>query len=96
MNNPTDQFMTAIAAAGLTPPDVIHGDGVLHRFSTSGRRGDDSGWYVLHLDGVAAGSFGCWRTGLTSSWSSKPTTEMTVAEREAHHARIQAMKRQRY
>ena len=95
MNNPTDQFMTAIAAAGLTPPDVIHGDGVLHRFSASGRRGDDSGWYVLHLDGVAAGSFGCWRTGLTSSWSSKPTTEMTVAEREAHHARIQAMKRQR-
>ena len=95
MSNPTDQFMTAIAAAGLTPPDVIHGDGVLHRFSTSGRRGDDSGWYVLHLDGVAAGSFGCWRTGLTSSWSSKPTTEMTVAEREAHHARIQAMKRQR-
>lgn len=95
MNNPADQFMGAIAATGLTPPDTIHDDGLLHRFSSSGRRGDDSGWYVLHLDGVPAGSFGCWRTGLTSSWSNKAVAEMTAAERDAHQSRIQAMKRQR-
>lgn len=28
-----------------------------HRFSTNGKHGDDSCWYVLHTDGLAARSF---------------------------------------
>ncbi len=39
-----DQFRDAIGAAGLTPPDVIHGDGKLRRFASNGKRGDYSGW----------------------------------------------------
>lgn len=61
----TDQFTQAMAAAGLPMPPEVHADGKLHRFSTSGARSDDSGWYVLHEDGIPAGAFGCWRAGLT-------------------------------
>jgi putative DNA primase/helicase len=95
MNDPTDQFQLAIAAAGLAPPDVIYGDGAIHRFATAGRRGDVSGWYVLHTDGIPAGTFGCWRAGLHSTWCAKSDNAMTPAERDAHRQRIQAMRAQR-
>lgn len=90
-----EAFRTAIESAGLTPPDTIHCDGAIHRFSTNGRRGDDSGWYVLNLDGIPAGSFGCWRSGLHSTWCGKSDSSMTTAERDAHRQRIKAMKAQR-
>lgn len=93
--DPIEHFQLAIAAAGLTPPDHIEPDGAIHRFSTSGRRGDDSGWYALHLDGMAAGAFGCWREGLQSSWCSKSDGDMTPAEVQAHRQRIKAMQAQR-
>jgi len=61
---PEIQFINAIRANGLEPPRVIHLDGKIHRFSASGKRGDDSGWYVGFLDGPApSGAFGDWRTG---------------------------------
>lgn len=59
MNDHIDNFRNAIEAAGIGAPNDIHDDGKLHRFSTNGKRGDDSGWYVLHGDGVPAGRFGC-------------------------------------
>lgn len=43
-----EQFRQAIAAVGLPAPDVIHGDGAIHRFSTNGRRGNDSGCIALY------------------------------------------------
>lgn len=88
-------FHAAIAAAGLAPPDVIHADSSLHRYSASGRRGDKSAWYVLHPDGLAAGAFGCWRAGVTSTWCGKPVDTLTEAERSAHRARIRVMQAQR-
>lgn len=95
MIDPTEQFRIAILAAGLTPPDEIVADGRLHRFSTNGKPRDDSGWYMLHLDGIPAGAFGCWRSGLKSNWCAKADNDMTVAERGAHRQRIKAMKAQR-
>lgn len=90
-----EQFRAAIQAAGLEPPEDIQADGTLHRFPTNGRRGDDSGWYVIHGDGIPAGSFGCWRSGMTQSWCSKSQDSMTQAERDAHQRRVQAMRTQR-
>jgi putative DNA primase/helicase len=95
MSDPIEHFRLAIAAAGLEAPDSIHPDGAIHRFSTNGRRGDDSGWYMLHTDGIAAGAFGCWRAGLQSSWCAKSDNAMTDAEREAHRQRIKAMQAKR-
>ena len=45
MQSAIDGFSTAMEAAGLPPPPTIEADGSLHRFNTSGKRGDDSGWY---------------------------------------------------
>ena len=87
MSDPFEHFRLAIAAAGLEAPESIHADGAIHRFSTNGRRGDGSGWYMLHTDGIAAGAFGCWRAGLQSSWCAKSDNAMTDAEREAHRQR---------
>ena len=95
MSDPIEHFRLDIAAAGLEPPDNINPDGAIHRFSTNGKRGDDSGWYMLHTDGIAAGAFGCWREGLTQTWCAKSDHAMTDAEREAHRQRIKAMKAQR-
>ena len=88
-------FAAAMASAGLQPPDDVRADGLLHRFSPTGKRGDLSAWYVLHGDGVAAGVFGCWKAGLTSTWCAKSDNELTDAECSAHRERIRAMKAQR-
>jgi phage/plasmid primase-like uncharacterized protein len=90
MSDPIEQLRAAMLAAGLAAPDDIHGDGKLHRFSSSGKPRDDSGWYVLHLDGVPAGSFGCWREGFSQNWCAKSADTFTPAEREAHRQRMEA------
>ena len=95
MNDIIDQFRQAINNAGLSAPDVINDDGMIHRFSTNGKPRDDSGWYILHTDGVAAGVFGCWREGMQSNWCAKSDNAMTIAERDAHRMQMMVMKAQR-
>lgn len=95
VQDPTEQFRSAILTAGLTPPDAIEADGRLHRFSTNGKAKDDAGWYMLYLDGTPAGTFGCWRTGRKWSWCAKADHAMTAAERETHWQRVKAMQAQR-
>lgn len=92
---PHNQFAQAIEAAGLTPPDVIHADGQLHRFSATGRRSDRAAWYVLHDDGLPAGVFGCWRTGLTETWCAKPQLQLSAQERAELRQRVHQAKAQR-
>lgn len=87
-----DQFAQAIEAAGLVAPDTIHADGALHRFSTTGRRSDRAGWYVLHSDGLPAGVFGCWRTGLAETWCAKPQQQLSAIERAELRQRVQQAK----
>ena len=96
MHTTIDQFQSAIAAAGLAVPELIHGDGTLHRYSTNGKRTDQSGWYVLHDDGdVPAGSFGCWRAGVSSTWCSKDVSSLSPAQQRAHQQRMKAIAQQR-
>ena len=86
-----EQFTTAIESAGLPAPHEVVDDGLLHRFSTNGKPKDDSGWYVLHGDGMAAGSFGDFRQGITQNWCIKSADTMTDGERQAHRDRIKTM-----
>lgn len=95
MSDHLHQFRQAIEAAGLEAPADIHDDGKLHRFSTNGKRGDDSGWYVLHGDAIPAGSFGCWRSGWQSTWCAQSEHDLTGTERQAMRERMKAMQRQR-
>ena len=89
------QFREAIAAAGLTPPDAIEADGKLHRFPSNGKRGDDAGYYVLHLDSIPAGHFGCWRAGINEKWRADIGRKLSPVEAAAHAARVEAMRRER-
>jgi hypothetical protein len=72
----------AIQEAGLHPPEVIEPDGNLHRFPSNGKRGDDAGWCVLHLDGIIpAGAFGDWRSGVRLKWQADIRTHASSGGR---------------
>jgi phage/plasmid primase-like uncharacterized protein len=89
------QFRNAIHAAGIEPPEEIEADGRLHRFSANGKRNDAAGWYVFHADGIPAGAFGDWRTGVSQTWRADIGRRLSPAEESVHRARIQAMQRER-
>lgn len=93
--NHIEAFRDAIAAAGLTPPDEIIGDGTTQRFSSSGRRGDNNGWYRFHNDDRPAGIFGCWKADLSITWKSTDNKPFTQAERDAYRQRMQQLEAQR-
>ncbi len=77
-------------------PVVIKPTGKLERFSSSGKHGDLSGWYVLHLKhDYAAGAFGCWRTGIKQTWhSSNGATPLSDADWQAVRQAIAQAKQQ--
>lgn len=94
--NHIDAFRDAIAATGLTPPDDISDDGKRHRFSSSGKPRDESGWYILHGDDRPAGAFGCWRSQMSVSWKhSAPGRAFSDEERAAWRARMKAIEKER-
>jgi len=76
--------------AGIAPPDKIEPDGFLHRFHVEGDRiGSANGWYLLHMDGRAAGAFGSWKSGVWSKWSADKGHE-SRGDRDAFEAMIDA------
>jgi len=93
--NHSDAFRDAIAAAGLTPPSEIIGDGKLHRFSSNGNAKDKAGWYVFHDDERPAGRFGCNRGGIDATWSSNSSKEFTPEEKAAWKRKMQDAAAQR-
>ena len=96
MNEVIDKFRSAMLASGITPPDTIIADGKRHRFNHEEVKGKQSGWYTLHLDGIPAGNFGCWRTLPDGqNWCSKTDSAMTESERQAYDARPTAIQAQR-
>jgi phage/plasmid primase-like uncharacterized protein len=96
--DPIEEFSQKIAAAGLTPPNTIHGDGKLHRYSTDGKPSHKNGWYFLHLDGTPWGQAGSWDVNggdPVCHWCAKSDTAMTQAERDTQRQRTNAAKAQR-
>ena len=96
MNDPIELFKQAIAAAGLTPPDSIIADGKIHRFATNHKRGDDAGWYILHLDNIPAGTFGNWREGRAESWCSIERTVQTPEQQKQYATLLKSMQNTRH
>ncbi|KVC52514.1 hypothetical protein WS58_03345 [Burkholderia pseudomultivorans] len=91
----TRQFAGAMANAGLRTDDAINADGELHRFHVEGdTKGTRNGWYVLHADGIPAGEFGSWRSGLQSTWVAN-SERLTPQQRDAANARIEAARKER-
>lgn len=96
---PETQLRDAMIKAGLHAPDQIILDGNLHRFAsgTKGRpgHGDKSGWYVAYSDGVPAGAFGCWRSGIEITWKADVGRQLTLQEHLAQTRRLEEAKRRR-
>ena len=80
---PQVQIANAMSAAGIDPPPSIQIDGQLHRFSTKGRKRDDSGWYLIFPDDPIAGRFGCWRDGIDAVFRADMGREYSAAENMA-------------
>lgn len=95
ISNPNDGFRDAIFAAGLIAPDFIEADGKIHRFSSSGKRGDDAGWYVFFNEGFAVGIFGDWRTGFKEKWIPDGGRNLNKQEVVEQRAKLDALHRER-
>ncbi len=81
-------MLDALRDHGIEPadPGEIVADGVLHRFQVaSDKPGSKNGWFVLHSDHGAAGS---WKSGVTCTWSAKATAKMTRQEKNEHYFRV--------
>lgn len=80
MNDMTHCFRAAMQADGLDFEGEIISDGRLHRIKCKDDRNRNA-WYILHDDGLPAGSYGHWKTGQRGTWCAKVTEELTDAER---------------
>jgi putative DNA primase/helicase len=89
-----DLFKTAIADAGLTPPDEIIADGCIHRFCPDDSN-KKSGFYLFHTDNLPAGHFGCWKNGISETWCSKAHTAMDSTEKDLYKRKMEAFKEAR-
>jgi putative DNA primase/helicase len=94
---PTTSFPESMAAHGLSCPDTIVADGILHRFHVNGDKpGSKNGWYLLYGDnGLPAGAFGSWKLGQTFNWCEKGEKSLSNAERAELRERIAKAKRAR-
>lgn len=80
IENPESIFLDAMRAAGIEYSGPIIADKKLHRIKVNGDRNQNS-WYVLHGDGLPAGSFGCWKRGIRETWCAKSNDALTDEER---------------
>lgn len=92
--NIEEEFLNHIKEYGVLENNVI-ADGQKHRISVYGDKGkEQSGFYVLHSDGVANGYFMNNRTGQETKWVSKKHS-MTAEEKTKLKAEFQARKAER-
>jgi putative DNA primase/helicase len=86
-------FRQAVAEHGLNPPAEIIPDGRIHRFSSNGKRGDLSCWYVLYPNEGRrpVGVFGDWRQGFNQTWTMDGTNTLTEAEKQDLKAKMKAL-----
>ncbi len=91
-------FIAAMEAAGVKPTHSIAQaleGGEIVRFHVHGDKPHrQNGWAVLHLDGIPAGAFGSYRSGIKEKWrASTPQRRLSKAEWKAAVAernRVQA------
>ena len=86
------EFADALHRAGLRPKGAPIMDGQKHRVPVEGdSKGKRSGTYIGHLDDRPAGYIHNFKTGEEIRWSaSRPTKEMSPADRAAARERMEA------
>lgn len=79
MSDPVQAFRLAILATLGHAPDQIE-PGRFQRFPTSDRPHDKAGW-CKHFADLRGGIFGCYRAGISETWSAIDRTAMTRQQR---------------
>ncbi len=92
MRDVISEFREAMISEGITPPEAILADGILHRFKINGKK---NGWYVFYNENIPAGAFGDWRRGISSKWCAKRINQMSAIERKAHSTQMKIATKQR-
>lgn len=91
-----EQFRRAMHAAGINFDDEIIADGQLHRAYVQGDKpGTRNLSYVLHLDGLPAGFFQYFKSGIKQNWRADTNRKLTPQEIIALQARIDEERRQK-
>ncbi|MFC1542915.1 DUF3631 domain-containing protein [Candidatus Neomarinimicrobiota bacterium] len=84
-------FREAMSNAGIVTDAPIVADGKLRRFHVEGDApGSKNGWGIAFPDGVPAGAFGSWRTGVSETWSAIETSKLSPQDRETFACQIKA------
>lgn len=97
MNDIIQSFTTAMRDAGIIPTCPIIPDGVLHRAHVENdRTGTLNLAYVLHIDGLPAGWWQYFKTGVTGTWSSSGKKEPLTSPmlRQIEQAKAERAKEQ--
>ena len=70
LTDAVDGFKAAMLDHGITPPDTLIGDSLLHRFHVEGdRKGTLNGAYILHCDSKPSGWAIHYKTGVSFTWT---------------------------
>jgi len=93
VEDPGQAFKAAVLHALGHAPDVIE-PGRFHRFATSDRRADDAGWCRL-FDDLRGGVYGCYRQGISETWSAADRATLTPEQRVALARQVTAATRRR-
>lgn len=94
-NQINQNFQAAMLLHGITPPQLIVGDGKLCRFHIEGdKRGSKNGYYLLFMNNIACGIYGTWKEGVTHKWCSKRREDMSHQEHKAYKQQVAEAKRQ--
>lgn len=80
--------------AGLSPPDHMIADGLIHSFPTNDKPSDRAGRYCLFDDGLPAGWFKDWRTGVEASWHDN-NKQLSKSDRQQQRKRMKAIQQKR-
>ena len=88
MHDPVQDFRAALLACLGHAPKAIE-PGRFQRFATNDRRGDSAGWCKL-FDDLRGGVFGCYRQGVSESWSAADRATMTREQRAEHARQVMA------
>jgi putative DNA primase/helicase len=93
--DPLPAFREALFRNGITPPETIIADSVIHRFRVEGdKAGSQNGWYLIYCDGRPSGAFGNWKTGQTLTWTAD-SRGLTLGEQMVFKAKLDAARKQR-
>jgi putative DNA primase/helicase len=81
---------------GIKPIELPIDDGELHRFRVEGDNAHAlNGWYVLHGGDLPAGAFGCWKRGISETWSALSKGQMTDKQRKAYEQKLEETRNKR-